>query len=48
MRPSEYLKAITAGLIAALSVLGGAVGDGISAQEWIATAIAFLSGLGIA
>jgi hypothetical protein len=47
VKPSEYLKSIIAGLIAGLSVLAGAAGDGISSQEWITTAVAFLSGLGI-
>jgi hypothetical protein len=47
MKPQEFAKAIVGALIAGLSVLTGAVGDGISSQEWITTAVAFLSGLGI-
>lgn len=47
MSPRQYAKALTAALIAALSVLAGAVGDGVSAEEWITTAIAFLTALGV-
>jgi hypothetical protein len=47
MSAREMSKAIVGGLIAGLSVLAGAAGDGISIQEWITTAVAFLSGLGI-
>jgi hypothetical protein len=44
MRPQEFLKAIVGSLVAGLSVLAGAVGDGVSAQEWVATAVAVLVG----
>jgi hypothetical protein len=47
MKPSEYLKSIIAGLIAGQHRQAGAAGDGISSQEWITTAVAFLSGLGL-
>lgn len=47
MHVSEFRKAIVGALIAALSVLAGAVGDGVSAEEWITTAVAFLTGLGV-
>jgi hypothetical protein len=47
MRPSEFAKAIVGALIAGLSVLAGAVGDGVSAQEWITAAVATLGGLGL-
>jgi hypothetical protein len=45
--PREYAKAIVGALVAGLSVLAGAVGDGVSAQEWITVAVAALGGLGI-
>lgn len=47
MKPSEYCKATVGALVAGLSVLAGAVGDGVSAQEWITTAVAALGGLGL-
>jgi hypothetical protein len=47
MRPSEFAKAIVGALIAGLSVLAGAVGDGVSAQEWITVAVATLTGFGV-
>ena len=40
----QYVKALTAGLIAACSLLGGALGDGLSAQEWVGLVVAFLTG----
>jgi hypothetical protein len=47
VRPQEFLKAIVGALVAGLSVLAGAVGDGVSAQEWITAAVAALGGLGL-
>ncbi len=47
MKPQEFAKAIVGGLIAGLSALAGAVGDGVSAEEWITVAVATLAGLGI-
>lgn len=47
MKPSDYAKSIVGGLVAGLSVLAGAVGDGLSAQEWITAAVAALGGLGL-
>jgi hypothetical protein len=44
MKVQEMAKALVGGLIAGLSVLAGAVGDGVSAQEWIAAAVAMLVG----
>jgi hypothetical protein len=44
VKPQEFLKAIVGALVAGLSVLAGAVGDGVSAQEWIAAAVAVLVG----
>jgi hypothetical protein len=44
MSPREFAKAIVGALIAGLSVLAGAVGDGVSTQEWVATAVAVLVG----
>jgi hypothetical protein len=47
MRAREMAKAIVGALVAGLSVLAGAVGDGVSAQEWITAAVAALGGLGL-
>lgn len=44
---APYLKAITAALVAGLGVLASGLDDGgLSAQEWLYAAIAFLVGLG--
>ncbi len=40
----EYVKAIVGGAIAALALLGGALGDGLSSQESVGIAVAFLTG----
>lgn len=40
----QYVKAVVGGLIAALSLLGGALGDGLSSQEVIGLVAAFLTG----
>lgn len=39
-------KALVGALVAGLSVLAGAVGDGVSVEEWITTAVAALVALG--
>lgn len=46
MSIAEIRKAIVGALIAGLSVLAGAAGDGISTQEWLTAAGAALAGLG--
>jgi hypothetical protein len=44
---APYYKAVTGALIAFLSAIAAALAqDGISGQEWITAAIAFLVGLG--
>lgn len=40
----EYVKAVVGGAVAALALLGGALGDGLSSQEWVGLAVAFLTG----
>lgn len=40
----QYVKALVAGLIALLSLLAGALGDGLSTQEIIGLGVAFLTG----
>lgn len=47
LHPQQYAKALVGALVAGLSVLAGAVGDGVSAEEWLTTAVAFLTGLGL-
>ncbi len=44
MSPRRFRKAIVGALVAGGGVLAGAVGDGISAQEWITTVVAALGG----
>jgi ABC-type Na+ efflux pump permease subunit len=46
-RIAPYYKAVSAALIAFLSAIAAALAqDGISSQEWITAAIAFIVGLG--
>ncbi len=40
----EYVKAVAGGLLAFLAFLSGALGDGLSSQEWVGLAAAFLGG----
>lgn len=40
----QYVKAVVGGLIAALSLLGGALGNGLSNEEIIGLVVAFLTG----
>lgn len=40
----QYVKAVVGGLLAALSLLGGALGDGLSNEEWAGIVGAFLVG----
>ena len=46
LHPLEYAKAITGAVAAGVSVLAGACGDGISAQEWLTTLAATLVAFG--
>ncbi len=40
----QYVKAVVGGLLAALSLLAGALGDGLSSPEIIGLVVAFLTG----
>lgn len=40
----QYVKAVVGGLLAALALLSGALGDGLSPTEVIALVVAFLTG----
>lgn len=40
----QYVKAIMGGLASALALLGGALGDGLSSQETVGVAAAFVAG----